>query len=164
MVDGRLSKKEIIKKPAQHVIVGDTAEFTDLRYMLSHLLRRAHFNAEAKFAKTMSRNGLTSRQLALLVAIDQNPGASQNALGDIIALDRNSVSELVVRMIKKQLLKRETSKKDKRSFVLMLTQKGRDIIVEAAAGNPQYQESLAANLSEAETQRLIEYLRRMVGL
>lgn len=164
VVDDCLADSDEKSNLAQPVVVGDTAEFTDLRYMLSHLLRRAHFNAEARFAKTMSTNGLTSRQLALLVAIDQNPGASQNALGEIIALDRNSVSELVVRMIKKQLLKRETSKKDKRSFVLMLTDKGRDIIVEAAVRNPDYQESLTANLSDSETQQLIEYLRRMVGL
>ncbi|MCR9136142.1 MAG: MarR family transcriptional regulator [Alphaproteobacteria bacterium] len=156
--------KDVKHKDAQPVVVGDTAEFTDLRYMLSHLLRRAHFNAEARFAKMMSSNGLTSRQLALLVAVDQNPGASQNALGDIIALDRNSVSELVLRMIKKQLLRRETSKKDKRSFVLMLTDKGRDIIKEAADRNPAYQADLSANLSDAETRQLIDFLRRMVGL
>lgn len=165
-VDGCLADDKSSKQsnPAQPVVVGDTAEFTDLRFMLSHLLRRAHFNAEARFAKMMSTNGLTSRQLALLVAIDQNPGASQNALGEIIALDRNSVSELVVRMIAKKFLRRETSKKDKRSFVLMLTDKGRDIIVEAAARNPAYQDDLSANLSDAETRQLIDYLRRMVGL
>ncbi|MDA4845608.1 MarR family winged helix-turn-helix transcriptional regulator [Hoeflea poritis] len=150
--------------PAEPVVSGGTAEFTDMRFMLSHLLRRAHFFAEARFAKSMSRDGLTSRQLALMVAVDQNPGASQNAIGDIIALDRNSVSELVVRMVKKRLLKRETSQKDKRSFVLKLTDKGREIVADAALKNPGYQADLTANLSGAETRQLIEYLRRMVSL
>ncbi|WP_419908000.1 MarR family winged helix-turn-helix transcriptional regulator [Hoeflea sp.] len=150
--------------PAEPVIFGDTAEFTDMRFMVSHLLRRAHFFAEARFAKTMSHDGLTSRQLALMVAVDQNPGASQNAIGDIIALDRNSVSELVVRMIKKQLLRRETSPRDKRSFVLRLTEQGREIVAEAALKNPGYQADLTASLSDAETKQLIEYLRRIVSL
>ncbi len=150
--------------PAEPIISGDMAKFTDMRFMVSHLLRRAHFFAEARFAKAMSRDGLTSRQLALMVAVDQNPGATQNAIGDIIALDRNSVSELVVRMIKKDLLRRESSQRDKRSFVLKLTKKGRDVVAEAAARNPGYQRDLTANLSEAETRMLIEYLRRIVSL
>ncbi|MEM6460384.1 MAG: MarR family winged helix-turn-helix transcriptional regulator [Pseudomonadota bacterium] len=150
--------------PAEPIVSGGTAEFTDMRYLVSHLLRRAHFFAEARFAETMSRDGLTSRQLALMVAVDQNPGASQNAVGDIIALDRNSVSELVGRMIKKGLLERQTSQKDKRSFVLKLTDKGRETVAEAALKNPDYQSELTANLSQAETQQLIEYLRRMVSL
>lgn len=163
-MDQQLASENNISNPAEPVVSGNTAEFTDLRYMVSHLLRRAHFFAEARFATMMSRDGLTSRQLALMVAVDQNPGASQNAIGDIIALDRNSVSELVVRMIKKRLLKRETSPRDKRSFVLKLTDKGRDIVAEAALKNPGYQSELTASLTEAETRQLIEYLRRIVSL
>lgn len=163
-MDRQVADKNDKPNPAEPVVSGGTAEFTDMRFMLSHLLRRAHFFAEARFAKSMSRDGLTSRQLALMVAVDQNPGASQNAIGDIIALDRNSVSELVVRMVKKRLLKRETSQKDKRSFVLKLTDKGREIVADAALKNPGYQADLTANLSGAETRQLIEYLRRMVSL
>lgn len=159
-----MTGKNNTSNPAEPVVSGDTAEFTDMTFMVSHLLRRAHFFAEARFAKTMSRDGLTSRQLALMVAVDQNPGASQNAIGDIIALDRNSVSELVLRMVKKRLLKRETSQKDKRSFVLKLTEKGREIVADAALNNPDYQADLTANLSDEETRQLIEYLRRMVSL
>ena len=163
-MDRHVASENNTSDPAEPIVSGDTAEFTDMRFMVSHLLRRAHFFAEARFAKSMSRDGLTSRQLALMVAVDQNPGASQNAIGEIIALDRNSVSELVVRMVRKRLLRRETSQKDKRSFVLKLTKKGREIVAGAALKNPGYQADLTANLSDAETRQLIEYLRRMVSL
>ncbi len=44
---------------------------------LSHLLRRSHFHSEAIFTSMYGDMDLTSRQMSLLVAIAQNPEASQ---------------------------------------------------------------------------------------
>lgn len=141
--------------------VGD--EF-DLTRMLSHLLRRAHFSAEAKFAGTLGRHGVTSRQMALLVAIAQKPEASQNQLGHIIALDQNTMSDMTARMLRKKLIEREPSKRDKRLKVLSLTDRGREILEAAAREDPAYQESVSQRLSPEEKEQLVTLLRRMLGL
>lgn len=141
--------------------VGD--EF-DLSGMLSHLLRRAHFSAEAKFAETLGRHGVTSRQMALLVAIAQKPDASQNQLGHMIALDQNTMSDMTARMLRKKLIEREPAKQDKRLKVLSLTDRGKEILEAAAREDPAYQESFTQRLSGEEKQQLIGLLQRMLGV
>jgi len=48
----------------------------DLSQVASHLLRRAHFRAEALFAQAFPDEDLTPRQKALLITVYQNPGAT----------------------------------------------------------------------------------------
>src|SRR3546814_16266105 len=60
--------------------------------LLSHLLRRAHFHAEAEFAKAYDSLDATSRQLALLFAINQSQGSSQADLDEAHDIDVNNLS------------------------------------------------------------------------
>ena len=57
----------------------------DLTQVASHLLRRAHFRAEALFAQAFPDEDLTPRQKALLITVYQNPGATQNRIAELIA-------------------------------------------------------------------------------
>ncbi|MYI67531.1 MAG: MarR family transcriptional regulator [Boseongicola sp. SB0673_bin_14] len=75
-----------------------TTEAYDLLDTLSHLLRRSHFRAAKPFNQSLGHHGITSRQLALLVAISQNSDVSQRRAGELIALDMNTVSDLLRRM------------------------------------------------------------------
>ena len=93
----------------QGIEAEETFEAYDIHDTLSHLLRRSHFYAESLFSKELGAYGITSRQLALLVAVSQNAGASQRTIGDIIALDMNTVSDLLRRMEKNELIERRAS-------------------------------------------------------
>ena len=73
----------------------------DLTQVASHLLRRAHFRAEALFAQAFPDEDLTPRQKALLITVHQNPGATQSRIAELIALDRNSFAEMIARMTAK---------------------------------------------------------------
>jgi len=136
----------------------------DLPDTLSHLLRRSHFFAEKLFAERLGAHGVTSRQLALLVAVLHNPGASQKVLGRLIALDTNTVSDLVRRMVDKGLLERRASRTDRRSFAIELTDKGTVTLRDIVADNGLYQRALAENLSDHEREELKSLLRKMLGL
>ena len=70
----------------------------DLTQVASHLLRRAHFRAEALFAQAFPDEDLTPRQKALLITVHQHPGATQSRIAELIALDRNSFAEMIARM------------------------------------------------------------------
>lgn len=136
----------------------------DLTWHLPHLLRRAHFMAEAQFT-ALYGDDATSRQLALLVAVAQSPGASQAELAGLIGLDANTCSDLVRRTCKRGWLQRRRSSVDARAFRLELTTSGRALVLERAlplAG--PYTERVAATLTAAERERLVVLLRKLLGL
>ncbi|MCX7561751.1 winged helix DNA-binding protein [Sulfitobacter sp. F26204] len=146
----------------------DSAEVPEQSYelldTLSHLLRRSHFHAEGLFSKTLGQFGVTSRQLALMVAVSQNPNASQRLVGELIALDENSVSDLLRRMDKNGLIERHSSREDGRSKLIRLSEKGHEILATIYAENRAYQDRLTDRLNDDETEQLRALLRKMLGV
>jgi len=126
--------------------VGDLAagDFELFRH-LPHLLRRAHFEAEALFPLVYGEE-VTSRQLALLTAVGQRPGLSQSAVAQQIGIDLNTCSDLVARLVAKKLLRRERSQIDGRTYALHLAPKGGRAFEEGIEKAAAYRESVSRRL------------------
>lgn len=92
--------------------------------VVSHLLRRAHFRAEELFSSAIGRDGLTPRQKALLITSYQHPGSNQRELAKNIAIDRNSFTEMLARMIRAGYLTRRRAENDGRSNQIFITRHG----------------------------------------
>ncbi len=110
-----------------------------LEDICSHLLRRAHFQAEELFSREFSDESLTPRQKAALITVYQQPGLNQNALADRLFMDRNTVAEMVRRLVTSDLVRRVAAKDDQRAWQLFLAPAGaalldrvmpRDVLVE----------------------------------
>lgn len=93
--------------------------------MLSHLLRRAHFRAEAIFEEEIgSEFGITPRQKALLITVHQRPGSTVNDLAEAIAIDRVSGADIIARLANRGLVRRERSTTDGRAWAVTITDEG----------------------------------------
>jgi DNA-binding MarR family transcriptional regulator len=90
----------------------------------SHLLRRAHFLAEELFAREFEAEAITPRQKAALAIVYQQPGLNQNALADALHMDRNTVAEMVRRLVATGLLQRLGAAADQRAYQLFLAPAG----------------------------------------
>lgn len=133
-----------------------------LLHHLPHLLRRAHFEADAVFTQLYG-DSVTSRQLAVLAVLLRLPGASQSQVAAEIGLDLNTCSDLIARMVAKDLLRRERSPSDGRSFALYLTQTGQSIAADGVARAAEYQAAVAQRLTESEREALTALLRKLIG-
>ncbi|MGE4338028.1 MAG: MarR family winged helix-turn-helix transcriptional regulator [Pigmentiphaga sp.] len=137
----------------------------EVQDLLSHLLRRAHFYAEAEFAPAYGGLDVTSRQLALLFAINRAPGSSQTELAEIVGFDLNTLSDLAKRNERKGWLRRVRSTGDRRAFGLYLTDSGRRLVSIANGLTPAYQQRLTADrLSPRDANELVALLRKMLDL
>ncbi len=136
----------------------------DLKDTLSHLLRRSHFHAEALFSEMLGKHDVTSRQLALLVAVSQNPGASQRTIGRVIDLDTNTVSDMARRMEQRGLIKRLVSQADSRSYALSLQPAGVRVLKDVRQDNDRYQGVLSQRLTGGETAQLKKLLCKLLDL
>jgi MarR family transcriptional regulator, temperature-dependent positive regulator of motility len=91
-----------------------------------HLLHRTMQRADDLFCSQI--NGLTSRQFAVLIAIDENLGANQQDLTIYTGIDRSTISEIVRRLGRRGLVRRKRNSKDRRAFKIVLTDEGRELL------------------------------------
>ena len=82
----------------------------------------------------------------------------------MITLDQNTMGDMTARMLRKNLIEGEPSKRDKRLKVLSLTDRGAEILEAAAREDPAYQESFTQRLTSEKKEQLVALLRRMLEL
>lgn len=125
----------------------------------SHLLRRAHFKAEEIFAATFAGEGVTPRQKAALILLYQEPGLSQNSLAERLAMDRNTVAEMVKRMHSAGLIERTPSPADARAYQLYVTSAGMDVLRRVMPRDVVVEEQLLECLPEEYRALFVKCLR-----
>jgi DNA-binding MarR family transcriptional regulator len=145
---------------SQHALIAQF-ELTDV---VSHLLRRAHFRAEALFMETFQDEDLTPRQKALLITVCKYPGATQNQLGDYIALDRNSLADMVNRMVRKGYLRRKRAVGDGRAYAVHITQSGFDLLQRVLPRDKEVEDGIIAVLPEEYRALFMKCLKLVAGV
>ena len=136
----------------------------ELPGVVSHLLRRAHFRAEDIFVEQASDVGLTPRQKALLITAYQRPGASQSEIAERIAVDPNTVAEMVSRMVGAGLLRRHRAPNDARANQLFATRAGVDALIRLMPLDRRVEELVIAPLPPEYRPLFAKCLRLMLGL
>lgn len=71
--------------------------------------------------------GLTYPQYLVLLVLWENDNLSINQIGEKLLLNTNTLSPLIKRMEKMELLDRSRSKSDERSVLIELTDKGKEL-------------------------------------
>mgnify|MGYP002714862382 CR=1 FL=1 len=125
----------------------------------SHLLRRAHFKAEEIFANTFSRESVTPRQKAALILLHQDPGLSQNTLAERLAMDRNTVAEMIKRMHRGGLIERRPSPTDARAYQLYIAPAGVELLCRVMPRDATVEDQLLARLPEEYRSLFVKCLR-----
>jgi DNA-binding MarR family transcriptional regulator len=92
-----------------------------------HLLHRASQCAELIFHAAIT-DGLTPRQLAVLIVLAEREGVSQTDITERTGIDRSTTAEVVRRMVKKGLVQRRRSRTDTRAYELRPTDEGRKVL------------------------------------
>ena len=82
-----------------------------------HLLHRASQCATELF-ESSQLGDLTPRQYALLLTVDANKGLSQTQLVELTLVDRSTIADVVRRLVKKGLLRRQRSRWDAGAYAV----------------------------------------------
>ena len=129
------------------------------------LVRRLQQSAVAIFLKEMSAAGhdLTPVQYAVLSAVKAFPGPDQATLAGLVALDQATLGGVVSRLLKKQFLTRTVKETDRRSRLLVITERG---LAELRACEPvvdRVQDKILTGLSELEREQFMRLLVKTVA-
>lgn len=108
--------------------------------------------------------GMFPREGILLAVLEAGEsGARQKDIAEKIGINPSSLSEQIDRLEADRYLERIANPDDRRSTLLVLTEKGRARAYEVADERAKRAQSLCGNLTEAEIDQLLALLSKLLG-
>lgn len=150
--------------PANDVTVQTDADDYDLHGAVGHLLRRSQQRAVDLFVEEVGEDGPTPRQFAVMVSVHQNPGVSQTDLVRMTGIDRSTLTEILRRLGRRGLVRRERQARDRRTNALHLTAEGRTAMEAAIDAVERAQERILKPIPAGERRAAMRVLERLAGL
>lgn len=129
---------------------------------VGHLIRRAQ-QIHNKVWSTDVSGDVTSPQVALLVALQRNPGIDQRTLGAFVSLDRSTTADVVERMLGRGYVQKTRDPGDRRRNVLRLTLAGERRVKELQPRQVKMNERLLGLLPPDDAQELVRLLTSFVN-
>jgi DNA-binding MarR family transcriptional regulator len=132
----------------------------ELEDSVMHLIRRAERCAIIALERHAAE--LTPTQISVLTAAGATPGSSQTTLCRMTGIDRSTMADVVLRMVKKGLLKRLRSKDDARAYTVELSHDGRQALARAIPLAAKAEEEFLAALTPSTRMALLRSLRQII--
>jgi DNA-binding MarR family transcriptional regulator len=134
----------------------------DLYDKPGYQIRRLRQSAAAIFAAEAPEFDITSQQWTTLQALGEFPSLEQNALCDVLSLDRATMATLLARLEEKGLVRRTTSTLDRRRRHVALTPRGRRMLDKMAPALDRIQDRILAPLSPDDRRAFGRMLKTLV--
>ncbi len=138
-------------------------EIADLFDKPGHLIRRAHQISVAAFEQAAAPFKITGPQHVIMTTLYKCPGVDQTALAGMVALDKVTTGDIVMRLEQRGLVRRTRSTRNHRSRAVSLTAAGRRMLLDMQSVVESSKEEILHNLSERERTALMRLLRRLIG-
>lgn len=148
-------------KPEQRTPSSDPADSYRLEHQVGYWLRRAYQRHMAIFAGVMSDLDLTSMQFAALVKLHELKAVSQTELGRLTGMDRATISGVVARLKRRNLVLYKPDPLDKRSRIIALTPAGEALLHEAMHRIGRVTEQTLEPIEPVERDSLRAILQKM---
>jgi DNA-binding MarR family transcriptional regulator len=114
-----------------------------------------------RFRETLAPLALEPREFALLRAVGDAEGQSQQAIGERLGIPASRMVAFVDALEARSLLERRQNPSDRRTHALFLTDDGRELLERALALAVGLERDLCARLSATERDQLLELLQRV---
>lgn len=126
---------------------------------LGYLVKHAQLRLAGLTAAALAPFGISGRQLSVLLAIAEEPPASQLDVANRMGVDRTTMVSLIDELEGKGLVERRPDPADRRRNVIALTSLGRETTERAAAVYDQVERSFLAPLSAGDAATVRRALR-----
>ena len=126
------------------------------------LLHRASQSADVTFVRHTGDRRLNARQYAVLRAVAQGDGLSQQAIVETTGIDRSTLASMVQRLVRRGLLQRRRTKHDARAYAVRLTPAGKDALMRVGPGAQNADAQLLAAVQGAHRAHLRSALVELI--
>jgi DNA-binding MarR family transcriptional regulator len=152
----RSQAKEITGSAAD--VTADSAglQLGELAELLGYSLKRAQLKVFEDFLRCVAPLQLTPAQFSVLLLLDRNPGRNQTEIANTLGILRPNFVSMLDALESRGLCARMRSTNDRRSHILVLTDKGRAVLARA--------KKLVASKHEARLNELLGPANRVALL
>ena len=125
---------------------------------LGYLARRLQIWIFQDFIRTLAVVDIGPAQYSVLSVIKANPGLSQMAVAQTLGIERARVVHLIDGLEGRRLVKRQSSRNDRRSHALHLTAEGQRALVRIQELAAQHEKRVAARVGATNHKVLLRLL------
>src|SRR3979490_3309100 len=123
----RTARKEAAEAPAET----SALQLGELSDHLGYSLKRAQLRIFEDFLRCVAPLELTPAQFSVLMLLDKNPGRNQTEIANTLGILRPNFVAMLDALESRDLGERMRSANDRRSHILVLTDKGRAVLARA---------------------------------
>ena len=128
---------------------------------LGYSLKRAQVRSYEMFFAVIGENAISPGRMAALSLIGMEPGVTQSAVAEKLAISRPAIGKVIDALETRGLIERRAVEGNRRSYSLNLTAQGRQELNLLAQQIQTYEDRLAANLTGDERAQLIQLLEKV---
>lgn len=125
-----------------------------------HVQRTARALAR-RFDQALQPLGLTNGQFSLLMSLNRPKAPGMGSVAELLAMDRTTLTAALKPLERRGLVEVTVDPQDRRGRLLHLTERGRDLLAEAAPVWEQTHAAMEAMLDAGEPDRLRRLLRAL---
>ena len=127
MTDSAKARKEAVEASTD----GAALDMGELSELLGYSLKRAQLKIFEDFLHCVAPLQLTPAQFSVLLLLDKNPGRNQTEIANTLGILRPNFVAMLDGLESRDLCTRARSTNDRRSHILLLTEKGRAVLARA---------------------------------
>jgi DNA-binding MarR family transcriptional regulator len=151
--------------------VADSVSDPELRALISrmplwrrpgYLIRRMNQIHYALFFEECAAFDITPVQYGVLTTLSLKPGLDQHSIAQEVGIDRTNVADVLTRLARRGLVRRERGSEDRRTFVTWLTAEGARLTKAMHGPMMRAQQRMLEPLDAADRERFMAILLRLI--
>src|SRR5258708_2309602 len=119
------------KDPGEGAGEDTTLQLGELSELLGYVLKRAQLKVFEDFLRCVAPLQLTPAQFSVLMLLEKNPGRNQTEIANTLGILRPNFVAMLDSLESRDLCARSRSTNDRRSHILVLTDKRRAVLARA---------------------------------
>ena len=131
VVDAAKASRAVRKEPAEGATETSPLQLGELSELLGYSLKRAQLKVFEDFLHCVAPLQLTPAQFSVLLLLEKNPGRNQTEIANTLGILRPNFVAMLDGLESRDLCARMRSTNDRRSHILVLTEKGRAVLARA---------------------------------
>ncbi len=160
--DAPKSRKDAAEPHGQGA--AEALQLGELSEQLGYVLKRAQLKVFENFLRCMASLQLTPAQFSVLLLVEKNPGRNQTEIASTLGILRPNFVAMLDNLESRDLCARIRSTNDRRSHILVLTDKGKAVLTRAKKlVATKHEARLNELLGQANREALIEMLSKIAN-
>jgi DNA-binding MarR family transcriptional regulator len=133
-----------------------------LRARPGFLVRRLHQIGVAIFADEMAELELTPVQFGAMSIVGMKPGIDQSALGEELGTDPANTTDVINRLVNNGYVLRAVAPNDRRMRSVYLTDRGREVVIEANGRLKNVRTRFLSPLDAADREIFLDLMMELI--